>query len=98
MCTVTLNINESQLRKVNPSLNSMEAITQWAQHLLDSCIADLTAYREGVAPYTIEELNERIDKSERQFTEGQYSDFDDVMRKIEEEFARADRKEIVETV
>jgi hypothetical protein len=38
MCTVTLNIDEALARKVNPALTSMEAITRWAQQLVDSAL------------------------------------------------------------
>ena len=45
---------------------------------------------ERLKPYTIEELHARIDQSERDIAEGRVYDFDDVMRELEEEFARED--------
>lgn len=49
-------------------------------------------------PYTLEELNARIDQSERDVAEGRVYDFDDVMRELEEEFAREDSHEMAEAV
>ena len=94
MCTVTLNINENQIRQANPSLTTQEDIARWVQHLLDTCIADMAAdRREKLRPYTLEELHARIDKSEQQFATGEYVDFDDMMQELDEEFAREDMKE-----
>lgn len=81
MCTITLNINESQIRKANPSLTDIDSITKWVQHLMDKCIADLAAdspAKEDLEPYTIEELHARIAESERQFAEGKYSPIEKV--------------------
>jgi len=87
MCTVTLNIDEAQARKANPALTSIEAITRWAQHLVDRRIADLLDIRSrgNLKPYTIEELNERIDRAEEQFANGEGIDFDEAMDLIENE-------------
>ena len=79
MCTVTLNINKKQIRQANPSLTTQEDITRWAQHLLDTCIADMAADRmEKMRPYTIEELHARIDKAERDSAEGRYRSHEEV--------------------
>ena len=87
MCTVTLNIDEAQVRKAYPELTSMEAITRWAQHLVDTRIADLVEIRskENLKPYTIEELHARIRESEADFAAGRYYDFDEAMDLIEKE-------------
>ena len=54
---------------------------QWlGEHLIERA-------NHTVKPYTMEELNARIDQSERDSAEGKVYDFDDVMREIEEEFA-----------
>lgn len=92
MCTITLNINERQIREVNPSLTDIDAITRWAQHLLDTCIADLTADRHShkeLKPYTIEELHARIAKAERDSAEGRYRSHDEVFAKYHQEFFEA---------
>lgn len=101
MCTVTINIDEAQVRKVNPALTSKEDITRWAQQLVDACIADLAEAEdyplpEGVKPYTIEELHARIDKAERDSAEGRVRDFDDFMRELRQEFAEEDMREEME--
>ena len=49
---------------------------------------------QHLKPYTMEELNARIDKAERDSAEGRYRDFDDFMRELEEKFAEEDRKEL----
>ena len=49
-------------------------------------------------PYTLEELHERIAISEQQFANGEWMDFDDAMREIEEEFAQEERLELAEAV
>ena len=49
-------------------------------------------------PYTMEEINARIDQSERDSAEGKVYDFDDVMREIEEEFAFEEKLEMAEAV
>lgn len=87
MCTVTINIDEAQVRKAYPELTSMEAITRWAQHLVDTRIADLVEIRskENLKPYTIEELHARIRESEADFAAGRYYDFDEAMDLIEKE-------------
>ena len=47
MCTVTLNINEAQVRRINPALTDMDAITRWVQQLVNRSIAYLD--EEGTA-------------------------------------------------
>ena len=53
---------------------------------------------ENLKPYTFEELQERIAISEQQFANGEYLDFDDAMREIEEEFAQMEELEMAEAV
>ena len=102
MCTVMLNIDEAQVRKAYPELTSMEAITHWAQQLVDTRIADLVEAEEeyplpeGVKPYTMEEINARIDKAERDSAEGRSRDFDDFMRELRQQFAEEDMREEME--
>ncbi|MBR1550497.1 MAG: hypothetical protein IJ634_07680 [Bacteroidales bacterium] len=80
MCTVTLNINEAQVRRINPALTDMDAITRWAQRIIDNFIADHRS-QEELTPYTLEELNARIDESERQFAEGKCKSINEVFRR-----------------
>ena len=65
-----------------------------ATHLMEHADSD----EENLKPYTMEELNARIDQSERDSAEGKVYDFDDVMREIEEEFAFEEKLEIAEAV
>ena len=50
----------------------------------------LTAYakQEELKPYTMEELNARIDEAERQIAAGLSQDSDEMFRELEEEFAQ----------
>ena len=84
MCTVTLNINEAQARKFNPSLKDMEAITRWAQKIIDDVLADnhiSHSKEEELKPYTMEDINSMIDESERQIAAGQYKPIEEVFRR-----------------
>lgn len=38
MCTISVNVNESEMRSFNPSLTDTEAITRWVQLLVDSTV------------------------------------------------------------
>ena len=106
MCTVMINIDEAQVRKVNPALTSKEDITRWAQQLVDACIADLAEEEEyplpeGLKPYTIEELHERIieevnamlDAAEADFEAGIGIPNEVVMREWKEDIARWEAEE-----
>jgi hypothetical protein len=53
---------------------------------------------KDLKPYTVEELQERIAVSEQQFANGEYLDFDDAMREIEEEFAQMEELEMADAV
>ena len=88
MCTVTININEAQARRFNPALKDMEAITRWAQRVIDDYIASRQHTKEELKPYTIEELNARIDKAEREIAAGLGTPHEEVMRRSREKLAR----------
>jgi len=103
MCEVKIRIDEAQVRKANPMLTDMESITRWAQHLMDTCIADLAEEEdyplpENLKPYTIEELNARIDQAMRESAAGLGQDLDEFIDELEEEFAREDALEMAEAV
>ena len=61
-------------------------------------MAHANAEEESLKPYTMEEINARLDQSERDSSEGKVYDFDDVMREIEEEFALEEKPEMAEAV
>ena len=48
MCTVTINIDDAAVRRINPFLTSRESISQWLQHQVDEMIE-----RMAVQPRTI---------------------------------------------
>ena len=41
MCVVSVKVDENVLRDVNPELNTMVAIREWAQHLVDLRIQEM---------------------------------------------------------
>ena len=98
MCTVTLNINEAEVRELNPSLTDMASINRWAQRVMDDFIASRRRSKEQLKPYTIEELHARIAQSERDYAEGRWQDFDEAMDEIEAELAREEELEMAEAV
>lgn len=52
----------------------------------------------SLKPYTIEELNARIDQSERESAAGLGQDSEEMFRELEEEFAREEQLEIAKAV
>ena len=88
MCTVTLNINEAEVRELNPSLTDMASINRWAQRVMDDFIASRRRSKEQLKPYTMEELNARIDKAEREIAAGLGTPHEEVMRRSREKLAR----------
>ena len=91
MCTVTININEAQARRFNPALKDMEAISRWAQRIIDDVLADnhsSHSRKEQLKPYTIEELHARIDQAERESAAGGGIPHEEVMRRSREKLAR----------
>ena len=98
MCTVTLNINEAEVRELNPSLTDMASINRWAQRVMDDFIASRRRSKEQLKPYTMEELHARIAQSERDYAEGRWQDFDEAMDEIEAELAREEELEMAEAV
>ena len=81
MCTVTLNINEAEVRELNPSLTDMASINRWAQRVMDDFIASRRRSKEQLKPYTMEELHARIAESERQIAAGQCKPIEEVFRR-----------------
>ena len=41
MCTVSISVNDAVIRRINPSLTSKEAISQWLQHQVDIMLDEL---------------------------------------------------------
>ena len=55
---------------------------------LSSQLADYAKKQEALNPYTVEELNARIDQAERESAAGLGQDSEEMFRELEEEFAR----------
>ena len=100
MCTVTLNINEAQIRRINPSLTDKASINRWAQRLMDNLIDNLTAEDDdySLKPYTMEEIHAMIAESEADIAAGRVIDDDDLWREYDEERAREKELEMAEAV
>lgn len=101
MCTVTININEAQARKFNPSLKDMEAITRWAQRIIDDVLADnhiSHCKEEPLKPYTIEEIYDMVAESEADIAAGRTVSHEEMMRQWEEELAREEQLEMAEAI
>lgn len=64
---------------------------QWVgEHLIEYAKQEQD---EQLRPYTMEELNARIDQAEAEIAAGKVFDADDVWRELEEEFSREDAEE-----
>ena len=81
MSTVTLQNLLDYLKSTLSSSNML-----WLSERLQECAKEKT--ERELKPYTIEELHSRITQSELDSTQGRVYEFDDVIREIEEEFAR----------
>ena len=93
MCTVTLNINEAEVRELNPSLTDMASINRWAQRVMDDFIASRRRSKEELKPYTMEEINAMLDEAEANFAAGKGIPHEEVMRRSREKLAQR-RKEL----
>ena len=100
MCTVTLNINEALVRRVNPELTDMMSINRWAQQQMDNLIEDLidedNFAKEHLKPYTMEEINAMLDEAEANFAAGKGIPHEESMRRSRERLAHteAEAKEL----
>ena len=93
MCTVTLNIDEAEVRELNPSLTDMASINRWAQRVMDDFIASRRRSKEELKPYTMEEINAMLDEAEANFAAGKGIPHEEVMRRSREKLAQR-RKEL----
>jgi len=68
MCTVSININENQLRNIDPMLTDHGAITRWVQRLVDSSMLRLAAECPSPIAYSTEQarslVTERLNRLE----------------------------------
>ncbi len=58
MCTVTINIDDATVRRINPNLTTRESISQWLQRQVDELIEEMAVLSDSVSPnaYTAEEM------------------------------------------
>ena len=50
MCTVTINIDDAAVRRINPLLTSRESISQWLQHQVDELIEEMAVQTYHISP------------------------------------------------
>ena len=58
MCTVTINIDDATVRRINPNLTSRESISQWLQRQVDELIDEMAFQPRSISPnaHTAEEM------------------------------------------
>jgi len=64
MCTVTIDIDETTLRDVNPNLSDIAVIREWVQQLIDCRIQEML--EEDTETMSIEEAREMTLKAVRE--------------------------------
>ena len=83
--TILTNLREYLTGALNPKE------LMWLIHEL----APYAAMPEGtLEPYTMEEINARIDEAERQSAAGEYFDHEDVMRELFADFEDEEEEEV----
>ena len=90
MCTVSITVNEAAIRRINPSLTSKEAISQWLQHQVNIMLNELTdTVEEPPCCYTREEVRhlvtDRLDRLDAGSAET--ISHEEVRRRLESRFA-----------
>ncbi len=56
MCTVTINVDDATLRRINSSLTTRESIGQWLQNQVNLLISELATPRQSPNVHTAEEM------------------------------------------
>lgn len=58
MCTVTINIDDATVRRINPNLTTHESIGQWLQRQVDELIEEMASQTHSPSPnaYSAEEM------------------------------------------
>lgn len=74
MCTYNITVDESALRKMQPSF-SREAFGRWLQHHVDELVADITAEPRTDSPifHTEEEMKSIVEERLRRLDAGETS-------------------------
>ncbi|MBR0046399.1 MAG: hypothetical protein IJP75_05880 [Bacteroidaceae bacterium] len=76
----------------------LQLITMLAQSVKPAVDKKQDSEEYSLKPYTMEEINARIDQSERDIAEGRVYEFDEVMHELEKEFAQEEELEMVKAV
>ena len=50
MCTVSINIDDATVRRINPLLTSHESISLWLQHQVDELIENMAIQSHSLSP------------------------------------------------
>lgn len=58
MCTVSVNIDDATVRRINPLLTTRESIGLWLQHQVDELIENMAVQPRSLSPnaHTAEEM------------------------------------------
>jgi len=58
MCTVSINIDDAAVRRIDPNLTSHESIVQWLQRQVDELIEEMLVQPHSLSPnaHTAEEM------------------------------------------
>ena len=58
MCTVSINIDDATVRRINPLLTSRESISQWLQRQVDEMIERMDVQPRTISPnaHTADEM------------------------------------------
>ena len=92
MCTVTINIDEAKMRRINPKLTTRESINQWLQQCVDRMLEEYVS--DNPLPpcsYTEEEMMAICDQRLEAILSGQATTIphEEVMRRISEKYGFA---------
>lgn len=95
MCTVSVNINENQLRSIDPMLTDHGAISRWVQRLVDSNMQRLMAERTSPIAYSTEQARSLVTDRLNRLEDGQAETVghDEVKREMDEEIAHMEAEE-----
>jgi hypothetical protein len=61
MCTVTVNVDEAMLKKINPNLSDKTAIRKWVQQLIDLRIREYALQQDVTVEKLYDIIEEEID-------------------------------------
>ena len=92
MCTVTINIDEDKMRRINPELTPRESIGQWLQQRVDELLENYVSdYPLPPCSYTEEEMMAICNHRMEALLSGQATTIphEEVMRHMSEKYGFA---------